>query len=103
MTTYLQQHGDDIWLFVHVQPGAKNTAWAGEYGERIKIRLHAPPIDGRANAALCDWLATQFDCAARTVSVLKGNTSRTKTICFKNLASQHDSFKIKLMQALQAT
>jgi len=80
LPSYIKQDGADVLLAVYVQPGAKQTSWAGLYGERVKIRLAAPPIDGRANAALCDWLATQFGCAPRDVNVEKGLTSRTKLV-----------------------
>lgn len=80
LPVYVEQDGADVLLAVHVQPKAKQTSWAGLYGERVKIRLAAPPVDGRANAALCDWLAVQFDCAPRDVTVEKGLASRTKLV-----------------------
>ena len=96
---YLKTDADNVLLFVHIQPGAKNTAWAGEYGERIKLRLAAPPIDGRANAALCQWLANEFDFSLRDVSVLRGHNSRAKTICFHAGNSRVAEIQQRLMQA----
>ena len=98
---YLQQRGDDVWLHVHVQPGAKHTAWAGEYGDRIKVRLCAPPVEGRANIALTAWLAQQFGCVARNVLVLKGELSRTKTVCFSGMAGQYEEMKDRIAQVLR--
>ena len=98
--TYLQVHGADVWLQIHVQPGAKNTAWAGEYGERVKVRLSAPPIDGRANVALAAWLAKEFGFAPRDVSVIKGETSRGKTVCFKMAASKFDAMRTRMTEVL---
>lgn len=80
LPVYIRQDGADVLLAVHVQPGAKQTSLAGLYGERVKIRLAAPPIDGRANMALCDWLATRLGCAPRDVIVEKGLTSRAKLV-----------------------
>lgn len=80
LPTYVRADAADVLLYVHVQPGAKHSAWAGEYGERLKIRLSAPPVEGRANAALCAWLAAQLGCATRAVSVDKGVLSRMKTV-----------------------
>lgn len=97
---YLQQHGDDVWLQVHVQPGAKHTVWAGEYGERIKIRLNAPPVEGRANVALTVWLAQQFGCATRDVVVLRGELSRIKTVCFTGMAGQYEDMRVHIAQVL---
>lgn len=79
---YLHIKNQDVWLSVHVQPGAKTTQWAGIYGDAVKIRLSAPPVDGKANEALCQFLARAFACAPRDVSVVRGQTGRQKIICF---------------------
>ena len=47
-------------LELHVQPGAARTEFAGEYGGRLKLRLAAPPVDGKANAALVAFLAEYY-------------------------------------------
>lgn len=67
-------------LELHVQPGAKRTEVAGMHGERIKIRLAAPPADGRANAALIEFLAEAFGVARRDVTILSGMKSRDKRV-----------------------
>ncbi len=67
-------------LELHVQPGAKRTEVAGMHGERIKIRLAAPPTDGRANAALIEFLAEAFGVARRDVTILSGTKSRDKRV-----------------------
>ncbi len=80
------RHDDDgaIVLKLHVQPGAKRTEVAGTHGEgaqaRLKIRLAAPPVDGKANAELVRCLAAAFDVPLRNVTVLSGETSRQKTV-----------------------
>ncbi|HTT08394.1 MAG TPA: DUF167 domain-containing protein [Gammaproteobacteria bacterium] len=67
-------------LNVHVQPRAGNTAYAGHYGERIKIRLQAPPVSGAANRALIQWLASEFDVPASAIQLLSGKTGRDKRL-----------------------
>jgi uncharacterized protein (TIGR00251 family) len=67
-------------LELHVQPGAKRTEVTGMHGERIKIRLAAPPTDGRANAALIEFLAEAFGVARRDVTILSGMKSRDKRV-----------------------
>ena len=67
-------------LELHVQPGAKRTEVTGMHGERIKIRLAAPPADGRANAALIEFLAEAFGVARRDVTILSGMKSRDKRV-----------------------
>ena len=67
-------------LSVHVQPGARHTEAAGLHGDRLKVRLAAPPVDGKANAALVAWVAELFDVPRSSVTVVRGHTSRQKTL-----------------------
>lgn len=69
------------WLLeVHAQPGAKSSAVAGLHGEALKIRIAAPPVEGKANAALEAFIAQKLGVARRVVSVEKGTASRAKRI-----------------------
>jgi uncharacterized protein len=67
-------------IAVHVQPGAKRTAVAGVHGERLKIRISAPPVDGRANAAVVAFIAEQLGVPRAQVTVARGERSRDKSI-----------------------
>lgn len=67
-------------LSLHVQPGAKQTAVAGLHGDTLKIRLAAPPIEGRANEALLRFIADFFKVAVRDVEIRKGEQSRQKRV-----------------------
>ena len=91
---------NDVWLSVHVQPGAKHTQWAGLYGDAVKIRLSAPPVDGKANEALCQFLARASACAPREVSVVRGQTSRQKIICFHGQANEFSAMQLALQTYL---
>jgi uncharacterized protein (TIGR00251 family) len=67
-------------LTLHVQPGARRTEVAGTHGDALRIRLAAPPVEGRANAALRHYLAGVFGVPQRAVTLLRGETSRQKTV-----------------------
>lgn len=69
-----------IQLVLHVQPGAKRTAVAGLHGEALKIRLAAPPIEGRANEALLRFIADFFQVPLRNVELKQGEQSRHKRV-----------------------
>ena len=67
-------------LELHVQPGAARSEWAGKYGERLKVRLAARAVDGKANEALIEFLAEHFNVPRRNVRVLTGQKSRQKRV-----------------------
>jgi hypothetical protein len=69
-----------IVLTLHVQPGAKHTEVAGLHGAALKIRLAAPPVDGQANDELRRFLAEAFGVPLRSVTLLRGATSRAKVV-----------------------
>jgi uncharacterized protein len=79
---------DGVVLTLHIQPGAKKTEIVGLHGEALKIRLAAPPVDGKANAALLAFLTEKVrrsgiprDGAGRTaLELVSGQTSRTKRV-----------------------
>lgn len=72
--------GDDLVLHCHLQPKASRSEFAGMQGERLKIRLSAPPVDGKANAALQAFLADAFGVSKRQVSIEAGELSRLKRV-----------------------
>jgi len=67
-------------LAVKVVPGSRKNAVAGMLGERLKIRVAAPPEDGKANRAVCALLAEQLGVRERDVTVVAGHSAPEKTI-----------------------
>lgn len=78
--SWLRESKDRFTLTLHIQPGAKKSEVAGLYGDALKIRLAAPPVDGKANAALIDYVATRLGLAKSAVSLKSGQTSRRKVL-----------------------
>lgn len=76
----LTPHKGAWLLHVHVQPGASTTQAAGLHGDRLKVRLAAPPVDGKANKALVAWAADHFGIPKAAVELVRGQTSRQKTL-----------------------
>ena len=72
--------GDALLLTLHVQPGASRTEVAGLHGDALRIRLAAPPVDGKANAELVRFLAEAFGVPRRQVTLVRGDTSRLKVV-----------------------
>ena len=67
-------------LEVKVIPGASRDEVAGTMGNAVKIKLRAPPVEGRANEALVEFLAEQLDLPRRAISLERGDTSRQKLL-----------------------
>ena len=73
--------GDDLILAIHLQPGSAQDLLAGTHGDRLKIKITAAPVDGRANDHLIRYLARLFDVPRSRVDLLSGRSSRSKRVC----------------------
>lgn len=67
-------------LFCHLQPNASKNEFSGLHGDRLKIRIKAPAIDGKANAALIDFLSDEFAVAKNQIKIEQGELGRQKNI-----------------------
>jgi uncharacterized protein (TIGR00251 family) len=78
-----------VTLAVRAHPGAKRTAITGIYGEgptaQLKIAVHAPPLEGRANAALVEFLAETFGIQKNAVEIVSGEIARSKVFLLRGL------------------
>jgi len=83
----IRESREGVALSVRAQPGAKKTAITGVYGEgrdaQLKIAVHAPPIEGRANQALIEFLADFFSLSRKDVVLLSGESSRSKVFLLR--------------------
>ena len=91
-----------VTLAVRAQPGVKKTAIAGVYGEgpaaQLKIAVQAPPLEGRANAALVAFLAETFGLAKNAVELMAGELSRSKVFLLRGIG--RDEAEARLAQLL---
>jgi len=74
-----------VILDVHVQPGAKRSEFAGQHGERIKIRLAARAVDNKANDALVEFLAEHYRVPKARVRITAGLKSRQKRVVIEGV------------------
>jgi uncharacterized protein (TIGR00251 family) len=79
---------------VHIQPGAAKSEIAGMHGDAIKIRIKARPVEGAANAALIEFIATNLGVTRKAVRILRGEKSRQKTVF---IAVRADEVERRLM------
>lgn len=92
---FYQWRERDLTLFCHLQPNASRSEFAGQHGERLKIRIKAPPVDGKANAELIKFLAKQFGVSKANVVITQGEGSRQKTVNISSPASLPDNLGIE--------
>jgi len=94
----LRESAQGVTLAVRAQPGAKRTAIAGLYGEgaaaQLKIAVHAPPIEGRANTALIAFLADFFFISKSSVQLVTGDLSRSKVFLLNGVKKEQAEAKL---------
>jgi uncharacterized protein (TIGR00251 family) len=89
---------EDIILKVYLQPKASKNEVVGPYRDGIKIKVTAPPIEGKANEALIRLLGEELGIPPSSIEIIKGHHSREKTLKVLGVPSQeHLDFKKKIL------
>lgn len=81
----IQDTDDGAVLTIHVQPKAACTEYVGVYGDALKFRVAASPVEGAANDELCRYLAERFGLSKGKVLIRSGHGARRKQIVLKNV------------------
>lgn len=81
----IQAHPEGATLAVRAQPGAKKDAVLGRHGDAVKIAVTAPPEDGRANAALVEYLKSWLRVKRSQVELVSGEKNRNKVFLIRGL------------------
>ncbi len=80
MNSFIKRIKGGLELKLYIQPGASQAGFAGLMGERLKLKVSAPPREGEANQALIDFLCRQFRLKKADVEIFRGEKSRMKDI-----------------------
>jgi hypothetical protein len=86
-----------VTFTVKVTPRAARTQIEGWRENLLKVRLHAPPVDGKANTALIALLAETLKIPKGNIEIIGGETSRQKVICVKGLSTQDIQHRLELV------
>lgn len=81
MAGFYRWEGEVLHLFVRVQPKASQDVFADIQEDRIRVRITAPPVDGKANQYLVKFLAKTFGVPKSAVDIKSGETGRNKHLC----------------------
>jgi len=82
------QSGDDVLLRIKAVPDASRSQIAGPLGDRLKVRVAAPPEGGKANDAICDLLAAALGVSRRDVTISSGASNPEKEVRVKAIRAE---------------
>lgn len=92
---------DSISLQIAIQPNAKKNEFVGTHGDLLKIKIASPPVDGAANEELISFLAKTFKVRKNQIEIVRGQTSRKKTVVVP-CGDSDRKFIIKFLSSLEA-
>lgn len=72
--------GNALILHLKLQPGASRSQFAELHGKQLKVRIHAPAVEGRANNELLAFLSSSFGVGKSSIAIERGELGRIKTI-----------------------
>ena len=77
---FATQKGEYLCLKVYVQPGASKSSVSGEHDGYLKIKISSPPVEGKANEALAEFLSEALNVRKSRIEILEGLKSRKKLL-----------------------
>lgn len=86
--SWITETDTGIILTIHASPRAARNQIQGLHGDALKVRLQAPPVDGKANETLVEYLAEVLDVPRRQVTLLSGETNRHKRLAVRGISAQ---------------
>ncbi|MGZ3742246.1 MAG: DUF167 domain-containing protein [Pseudobdellovibrionaceae bacterium] len=87
-----------VKLTLFIQPKASKNEIIGPHNGALKIKITAPPVDGKANAALVEFLSDVLDIPKHQIEILKGETGRNKSVEVLGLSLEEIQQKLGLPQ-----
>ena len=80
MESWLKNHEKGTLLLLYIQPGASSNSLSGVHGDRLKVKIKAPPRDGEANEALQEYFSGILKVSKSKIYLLRGESSRQKDL-----------------------
>lgn len=76
--SWIDERDGRVYVIVHVQPRSSREGIAGCYGDTLKVRVTAPPVEGAANAACIALFAQLLNVSRASITIAAGETARRK-------------------------
>lgn len=99
-SSWIRQADEGIIIAVHAVPRAAKDAVQGIHGDALKIRLNAPPVDGKANAALIAFLSEKLNIPKSNIALKSGVNQRRKIVLIAGISTQEASRQLGLSTKL---
>lgn len=80
MAGHYEWQGENLILHCHIQPNAAKDEIVGIHGDRLKVRITAPPVDGKANEHIIKWFSKLCKVPKSQINILQGELGRQKTL-----------------------
>ncbi len=90
----------DTIVKIYLQPKASKNEIVGPYRDGIKVKVTAPPIEGKANDTLIQFLSKELGISPSSIEIMKGHHSREKTL---KVSGDLDQESMKKLQTLQTS
>ena len=94
MGDWYRWDGPDLLLQLKLQPRSSRDEFAGLQNDRLRVRITAPPVDGKANSHLLTWLARQFGVARSSITIETGRNGRLKRVRIETPAQIPEVLKL---------
>jgi len=91
--SFYQWQNKNLLLKLHVQPRAKENSITGIHGDRLKLKIKSPPVDGKANKEIVSYLAKEFNVTKSSVELIGGQLHRDKKFLIKEPKMLPEWFK----------
>ena len=88
MSAYIQETPQGVVISVRAAPRSSRAGLDGVVGDAVKVRVRSAPVDGKANKELVEVLADAFDLPKSAVSVVSGETSKTKRLLLRGATKE---------------
>ncbi len=85
---FIKERSSNVEMAIHCQAPASKTEIVGIYGDLLKIRLAAAPVEGAANLELCQFLSKYFGVSRAEVQILSGKSARKKKVLIRGKTTQ---------------
>lgn len=86
--SWITENSGGVVMTLRVVPRASRNEVSGEHGDALKIRLQAPPVDGKANKALIDFLSDTLNVPGQAVTIVSGETGRNKRVTVSGVTEE---------------